>query len=63
MLPPDEELREELLAPLYYFDDHRRIKVASKDTLRGQLGRSPNKADALALTFAPEGKRVLVAII
>ncbi len=63
MLPPDEELRDELLAPLYAFDGKGRIKVSDKETLRSQLGRSTNKADALALTFAPKGLPFQYAIL
>ena len=53
MLPDDDELREELLALKYTMDARGRIKITDKETLREILKRSPNKADALALTFAP----------
>lgn len=53
MLPPDEELAEELCAPLYAVPGGK-IRVTSKDVMRELLGRSPDKADALNLTFAPE---------
>ncbi len=52
MLPDDEELREELPV-LRFWDKNGRIKVTDKDSLRDILKRSPNKTDALALTFAP----------
>jgi hypothetical protein len=52
MLPPDEELLEELAVPTYAVD-RGVVKVMAKDTMRELLGRSPDRADALALTFAP----------
>lgn len=54
MLPPDEELAEELCIPLYWEDSKGKIKVTDKETMREMLGRSPDKADALNLTFAPD---------
>lgn len=52
MLPPDEELLEELAVPTYAVAKGV-IKVMDKPTMKELLGRSPDKADALALTFAP----------
>jgi hypothetical protein len=52
MLPPDEELIEELVIPTYSTDTGK-IQVMKKDVMKDLLGRSPNKADALGLTFAP----------
>lgn len=50
MLPPDEELLEELHTPTY--EIHKgKIRVMDKDTMRELLQRSPNKADSLNLTF------------
>lgn len=51
MLPPDDELAEELCAPLYSVVGSK-IKVTAKDTLREMIGRSTDKADSLCLTFA-----------
>lgn len=53
MLPADEELLEDLSAPKYEIKNGK-IKVTDKDRLKAQLGRSPDKGDALGLTFAPE---------
>lgn len=56
MLPPDEMLIEELLAPTYsYFGKHVQLKICAKPVLRDILRRSPDRADALCLTFAPGG--------
>jgi hypothetical protein len=52
MLPPDEELADELCAPRYRTKGGK-IKVSDKDELRARLHRSPDRADALCLTFAP----------
>lgn len=50
MLPPDEELIEELSVPTYEVKNGR-IMVMKKDVMKELLKRSPNKADALCLTF------------
>lgn len=54
MLPPDEELADELSTPLWWVGLDGKVRVSDKETLREMLGRSPDKADALNLTFAPE---------
>lgn len=51
MLPPDEELIEELRIPTYKIDG-KYIRVMQKDVIKEQLKRSPNKFDALCLCFA-----------
>ncbi len=52
MLPPGEDLLDELCAPTYRVNDKGQIKVTDKETLRKLLKRSPDTFDALALTFA-----------
>ena len=54
MLPPDEELIEELSAPTYNTDGGK-IEVMRKADMREILKRSPNKADAVCMTFAGRG--------
>lgn len=51
MLPPDETLLEELVTPTYDITSGR-VRVMSKDMMRDLLKRSPDRADALCLTFA-----------
>lgn len=51
-LPPDDELIAELCAPTYTFNAAGKIIVEPKDDVKARLGRSPDKADALCLTFA-----------
>ena len=50
MLPPDEMLCEELQTPTYEIQNGK-IRVMKKDTMRELLKRSPDRADALCLTF------------
>jgi hypothetical protein len=50
MLPPDEQLLEELQTPTYEIQNGK-IRVMKKDTMRELLKRSPDRADALCLTF------------
>jgi len=50
-LPKDDELAEELLAIEYTFNESGKVKIMPKDKIKEILGRSPDKADALALTY------------
>jgi hypothetical protein len=54
MLPPDEALVEELLTPTYEVKGGK-VRVMKKDTMRELLKRSPDRADALCLTFYQPG--------
>jgi hypothetical protein len=54
MLPPDELLVEELLTPTYEIDQGK-IRIMKKSTMRELLKRSPDRADALCLTFYAGG--------
>ena len=54
MLPPDEELVQELLLPTYEVENGK-IKIMKKKLMRELLKRSPDRADALCLTFARGG--------
>ncbi|GIX06969.1 MAG: hypothetical protein KatS3mg115_1372 [Candidatus Poribacteria bacterium] len=51
-IPPDRRLREDLTAPRYSFTSRGQIFVEKKEDLRRRLGRSPDRADALALALA-----------
>lgn len=51
-LPKDDVLTEELTNVFYGFDNRGRLKLRSKEEIKEVLGRSPDMADALALTFA-----------
>lgn len=57
-LPPIPELVGELTVPTYTFDAQGKFVLEDKDAVKERLGRSPDLADALALTFAmPEMPR------
>lgn len=47
----DPRLLSELVAPTYGFDVQGRAQVESKDDIKKRLGRSPDRADALALAI------------
>ncbi len=51
-LPNDEELAEDLSGINKKYDRKGRLQLEEKDELKKRLGRSPDKGDALALTFA-----------
>jgi hypothetical protein len=64
MLPPDPYLAEELCAATYSIPpQHGRIKVLGKDQLRLLLKRSPDRADALCLTFMPMEKPKVLSVV
>ncbi len=50
-LPPDNDLIKELTAPTYTFQNGK-FALEDKKQIKARLGFSPDKADALALTFA-----------
>jgi hypothetical protein len=50
-LPPDPQLKEELCATTFVHQGDK-FRIVDKDLIKEQIGRSPDKADALALTFA-----------
>lgn len=54
MLPPDEALIEELSVPTYDIQNGK-IRVMVKDVMKELLKRSPDRADALCLTFYEGG--------
>lgn len=53
MLPPDQYLIDELMAIQYEVNLRGKIRITDKEKMRTMLRRSPDRADALALTFAP----------
>lgn len=58
-LPADPAIKADLCSVRYDFDAAGRLRLESKDTLKARTGRSPDLADALALTFAmPVQKRL-----
>ena len=51
-LPNSDDLAAELAAPQYKYTSSGKIKIESKDEMRKRGIKSPDKADALALTMA-----------
>ena len=51
-IPDDEGLCSELCCVAKKYDSQGRLQLEEKDEIKKKLGRSPDKADALALTFA-----------
>lgn len=51
-IPRDQALIGELVAPKYKIESSGKIKVESKDDMKKRGVKSPNRADALCLTFA-----------
>ncbi len=51
-LPDDDLLIADLASPEYGFDLYGKIQIEKKEDIAKRIGRSPDSADALALTFA-----------
>jgi hypothetical protein len=58
-IPNDIELKQELATPTYWFDAQGRRVLEAKEDIKKRLkgGKSPDLADALALTFAHQVKK------
>ena len=50
-LPNDENLMEELSTPTYSFDASNRMVLEKKEKIKERMGKSPDVADALSMTF------------
>jgi hypothetical protein len=50
-LPDDRELKEELCATQFVYQGDK-FRIIEKEMIKDAIGRSPDKADSLALTFA-----------
>lgn len=51
-LPNLPELKSDLCQPRYDFDPMGKLRLESKEKIKSRCGKSPDLADALALTFA-----------
>jgi hypothetical protein len=51
-IPDEDPLEADLCAPQYTYDSSRRLKLERKEDMKKRGIRSPDSADALALTFA-----------
>jgi len=59
-IPDDPELMQELSGRLYDYDSKNRYIVEAKDIFKKRLKRSPDKADALLLTYY-EGHSIIMS--
>lgn len=50
-LPDDEILKYDLIAPEFFFDSQNRIQLERKEDMKRRGLPSPNRGDALAMTF------------
>lgn len=53
-LPPEADLREELLAVQWGEDAKGRVRIPKKSKTRERIGRSPDKADAVTMAYFGE---------
>ena len=53
-LPRDDKLWDELTSIRWKADSSGKVKLEGKDDLRGRLGRSPDRADAVTMCFASD---------
>lgn len=51
-IPDSDTLQMDILTPKYDYEGKQRLRIESKDKIRARGLRSPDLADALALTFA-----------
>lgn len=56
-LPPEDGLPEELMQTRVRFASDGRTRIESKEDLKSRLGRSPDLADALAVSLGPDLER------
>jgi hypothetical protein len=54
VLPNDEQLAADLVSPRYKLNSSGQRVVEPKDETKKRLGRSPDRADSVLLTFAPD---------
>ena len=54
MLPPDTELEEDLCTPCWSMRTNG-IKIESKEDIKKRIGRSPDCADAVTLSWFEGG--------
>jgi hypothetical protein len=62
-LPPDEDLKQELCAHRHDLKSGGHIYILEKDEVKEVIGRSPDKSDALALSYFKQEQRPRVRMI
>ncbi len=53
-LPPDTQLLEELLATQWKPSSHGQVQLLAKEEIAGMLGRSPDRADSVTMSYSGE---------
>jgi hypothetical protein len=53
MLPPDDEITQELTETKYIVRSDGSYIIEPKEEIKKRINRSPDKADAVALSFFP----------
>jgi hypothetical protein len=53
-LPKNDDLKTELISPEFSYNDRQQMVLERKKDLKDRIGCSPDRADALSLTFADE---------
>ena len=56
VLPPDDDLFDELLAIRWRPTPEGKIRIEAKEELKSRLGRSPDRADAVCMAFGYEAR-------
>lgn len=51
-IPDHHGMKADLVVPTYEYDSANRMKLEAKEKIKERLGKSPDVADSLALTFA-----------
>ncbi len=51
-IPNDDLLKADISAPIYFINRRGKLQLESKEDIKKRIGRSPDTADALMLTFA-----------
>lgn len=59
-LPPDDMLAQELTDTKWKFMSNGKIQIEAKEEIKKRIGRSPDKADSLAMTFYPESQFIIL---
>jgi len=61
-LPPDDILKQELNEITFFINSSGKIQLEKKDDIKARLGRSPDRADAVALSFGKMQKVIAASI-
>jgi len=59
LLPKDEDLFSDLVTPRYVFTSNGKMKLESKDEMKRRGFKSPDRGDAMALTFGTEASTAI----